>query len=134
MKPPPSLLDRLFPPPPGARGGLVAGLERLLNARCREEFPEGFEDLAGTLPGYGLPDLAPRPDDPAGRERLCAIVRAKIEAFEPRLAGVRVEAAGLDGGVVRLRIEARLKGTHRRALTLDAFVPPGGRITLQEGQ
>jgi type VI secretion system lysozyme-like protein len=61
-------------------------VSRLLNTRCAS-----WEDGAGTVIDYGLPDFswmsASSDDD---RQRLAAMIAHKVACFEPRLREVRV--------------------------------------------
>ncbi len=85
-------------------------LERLFNTRC----PLSADQLAGrerTVIDYGVPDLSVLgPARYLDRDRLAAILREAIAAYEPRLAKVRVAVAEAGDGheTLRARIEAVL--------------------------
>jgi type VI secretion system protein ImpF len=74
----------------GLRVSVRRELGRLFNTRC----PLPADDLRGrerTVIEYGLPDLSVlAPANHADRLRLASILREAIEAYEPRLADVRV--------------------------------------------
>lgn len=75
----------------GLRESVRRELERLFNTRC----PVPAHRLAGrprTVLDYGIPDLSGfSPRSHEDRERLAAILRRAVEAYEPRLADVRVQ-------------------------------------------
>jgi type VI secretion system lysozyme-like protein len=77
----------------GLRESVRRELGRLFDTRC----PLPADALRGrerTVIEYGLPDLSVlAPENHADRLRLAAILREAIEAYEPRLADVRVTVA-----------------------------------------
>lgn len=103
----PSLLDRLLDDQPEEsrepawrdvqvvrvlKTSLCRDLQNLLNAhRLLATIPEAYADLKTSLLNYGLPDLQSmevREDHDLGL--LCRLIEESIQAFEPRLHGVRV--------------------------------------------
>lgn len=97
----------------GLRESIRRELESLFNTRS----PLPAERLRGrdrTVVEYGVPDLAVlAPGREEDRQRLAAVLREAIEAYEPRLAAVRVvvDAPAPDparGQTLRARIEATL--------------------------
>ena len=103
----PSLLDRLLDDHPEEsrepawrevqvvrllKTSLCRDLQNLLNAsRMLSVIPERYAALKTSLLNYGLPDLQSmevREDHDLGR--LCRLIEESIQAFEPRLRGVRV--------------------------------------------
>jgi type VI secretion system protein ImpF len=71
---------------------LCRDLQNLLNAhRLLAAIPEVYSELKTSLLNYGLPDLQSmevREDHDLGL--LCRLIEESIQAFEPRLQGVRV--------------------------------------------
>ena len=103
----PSLLDRLLDDHPEEsrepawrevqvvrvlKASLCRDLQNLLNAhRLLAAIPEAYTELKTSLLNYGLPDLQSmevREDHDLGL--LCRLIEESIQAFEPRLQGVRV--------------------------------------------
>ena len=103
----PSLLDRLLDDYPEEsrepawrevqvvrvlKASLCRDLQNLLNAhRLLTTIPEVYSELKTSLLNYGLPDLQSmevREDHDLGL--LCRLIEESIQAFEPRLQGVRV--------------------------------------------
>ena len=103
----PSLLDRLLDDHPEEsrepawrdvqvvrvlKASLCRDLQNLLNAhRLLATIPEAYAELKTSLLNYGLPDLQSmevREDHDLGL--LCRLIEESIQAFEPRLQGVRV--------------------------------------------
>ncbi len=103
----PSLLDRLLDDHPEEsresawrdvqvvrvlKASLCRDLQSLLNAhRLLAVIPEAYTELKTSLLNYGLPDLQSmevREDHDLGL--LCRLIEESIQAFEPRLQGVRV--------------------------------------------
>ncbi len=103
----PSLLDRLLDDHPEEsrepawrevqvvrvlKASLCRDLQNLLNAhRPLATIPEAYSELKTSLLNYGLPDLQSmevREDHDLGL--LCRLIEESIQAFEPRLQGVRV--------------------------------------------
>lgn len=103
----PSLLDRLLDDHPEEsrepawrevqvvrllKTSLCRDLQNLLNAsRVLAVIPERYAALKTSLLNYGLPDLQSmevREDHDLGH--LCRLIEESIQAFEPRLQGVRV--------------------------------------------
>jgi type VI secretion system protein ImpF len=103
----PSLLDRLLDDHPEEsrepawrevqvvrllKTSLCRDLQNLLNAsRMLAVIPERYAALKTSLLNYGLPDLQSmevREDHDLGH--LCRLIEESIQAFEPRLQGVRV--------------------------------------------
>jgi type VI secretion system protein ImpF len=103
----PSLLDRLLDDHPEEsrepawrevqvvrllKTSLCRDLQNLLNAsRMLAVIPERYAALKTSLLNYGLPDLQSmevREDHDLGL--LCRLIEESIQAFEPRLQGVRV--------------------------------------------
>lgn len=76
----------------GIARSIQVELERLLNTRS----PYPADALVAgtrTVIDYGLPDYsAMYTQNPDDQKKLAALVRSTIEAFEPRLRNVRVEA------------------------------------------
>jgi type VI secretion system protein ImpF len=103
----PSLLDRLLDDHPEEtrepawrdvqvvrvlKTSLCRDLQNMLNAhRLLATIPEAYAELKTSLLNYGLPDLQSmevREDHDLGL--LCRLIEESIQAFEPRLQGVRV--------------------------------------------
>jgi type VI secretion system protein ImpF len=127
----PSLLDRLLDDRPEEtrepawrevqvirvlKTSLCRDLQNLLNEhRQLTVIPEAYAELKTSLLNYGLPDLQSmevREDHDLGL--LCRLIEESIQAFEPRLQGVRVRPL-IDGDGkqpldrrVRFEIEAVL--------------------------
>lgn len=96
----------------GLRESVRRELERLLNTRC--PLPaHRLADRPRSVIDYGLPELtgfsANRAED---RERLAELIRRAVEAFEPRLAEVRVRLEPVPGDALSLagHIEAVFQG------------------------
>lgn len=96
----------------GLRESVRRELERLLNTRC--PFPaHRLADRPRSVVDYGLPELtgfsANRVED---RERLAELIRRAVEAFEPRLAEVRVRLEPVPGDALSLagHIDAVFQG------------------------
>ena len=74
------------------KASLCRDLQNLLNAhRLLAAIPDGYAELTTSLLNYGLPDLQSmevREDHDLGL--LCRLIEEAIQAFEPRLQGVRV--------------------------------------------
>ena len=74
------------------KASLCRDLQNLLNAhRLLAVIPEAYAELKTSLLNYGLPDLQSmevREDHDLGL--LCRLIEESIQAFEPRLQGVRV--------------------------------------------
>jgi type VI secretion system protein ImpF len=74
------------------KASLCRDLQNLLNAhRLLTTIPEAYSELKTSLLNYGLPDLQSmevREDHDLGL--LCRLIEESIQAFEPRLQGVRV--------------------------------------------
>lgn len=97
----------------GLRASIRRELERLFNTRSALP-AEALRTRERTVVEYGLPDLGVlSPGRHADRVRLAAILREAVQAYEPRLADVRVtvgqpsEAPG-ERGALRARIDAVL--------------------------
>jgi type VI secretion system lysozyme-like protein len=94
----------------GLRESVRRELELLFNTRC----PFPAHRLAGRAPSvidYGIPDFSTfSPRSFEDRERLADLLRRAVEAFEPRLAHVRVYIEPAPGENLALtgRIEAVL--------------------------
>lgn len=103
----PSLLDRLLDDHPEEtrepawrdvqvvrvlKTSLCRDLQNMLNAhRLLATIPDAYAELKTSLLNYGLPDLQSmevREDHELGL--LCRLIEESIQAFEPRLQGVRV--------------------------------------------
>ena len=103
----PSLLDRLLDDHPEEsrepawrevqvvrvlKTSLCRDLQNLLNAhRLLAAIPDVYAELKTSLLNYGLPDLQSmevREDHDLGL--LCRLIEEAVQAFEPRLQGVRV--------------------------------------------
>ncbi len=106
-------------------------LQRLFNTRC----PVPAHRLAGrlrTVLDYGIPDLtgfSPRSHE--DRERLAEALRRAVEAYEPRLAEVRVTLEPDP------RDELSLAGRIQAVLVVDSVPEPVSFLTvlqLKEGE
>ena len=103
----PSLLDRLLDDHPEEsrepawrevqvvrvlKASLCRDLQNLLNAhRLLAVIPEAYTELKTSLLNYGLPDLqSMEVREDHGLGLLCRLIEESIQAFEPRLQGVRV--------------------------------------------
>ncbi len=89
-------------------------LQNLLNTRCRATgWPEGLGELSRSLVAYGIPDcVGINTGSREQQEELRRMIRAAVEAFEPRLTQVRVSVADTDNPAdrtLRFRIDAMLK-------------------------
>jgi type VI secretion system protein ImpF len=117
------LFDRLFDEPPRFLSGkrepirtcnreqLAASIQldvdRLLSTRCPVTGDVALS-RERTILDYGLPDLEEggRGTIVSQRERLQRLIASTIEAFEPRLAAIHVEVESVDGGRLRVLVEA----------------------------
>jgi type VI secretion system protein ImpF len=115
----------------GLRESVCRELERLFNTRC----PIPAHRLAGrprTVLDYGIPDLSgfsPRSEEDRGR--LADILRRAVEAYEPRLAGVRVRLDPAPGD------DLALSGSIHAILITDSVPEPVSFLTvlqLKEGE
>jgi type VI secretion system protein ImpF len=94
----------------GVRESVRRELELLFNTRC----PFPAHRMAGrerSVIDYGIPDFSTfSPRSFEDRERLAEVLRRAVEAFEPRLAQVRVRVEPLPGDDLALagRVEALL--------------------------
>lgn len=92
--------------------GVRRDLEALLNARRPwRSLPEGYDALARSPMGYGLPDFAAGAfNQLSRREALRTEVQDALARFERRLSDVRVEltTTTLTDPTLRLRIHAQL--------------------------
>ena len=86
----------------GYRESVRRELERLLNTRCPVPVHR-LADRPRSVVDYGLPELtgfsANRVED---RDRLAELIRRTVEAFEPRLAEVRVRLEPVPGDALSL--------------------------------
>jgi type VI secretion system protein ImpF len=115
----------------GLRESVRRELERLFNTRC----PVPAHRLAGrlrTVLDYGIPDLsgysARNPED---RERLADALRRAVEAYEPRLADVRIQLEAVPGD------DLALAGRIQALLVADSVPEPVSFLTvlqLKEGE
>lgn len=120
-----SVLDRLVDRDPRGRTGgveewgtsvaayrhsVLRDLEQLLNTRrTPRPVPEGLELVRSSVFRYGLPDLSSlSADSTDDRRLLLREVQETLRAYEPRLAEVRVSAAGTDDPSRSSRPEIRL--------------------------
>lgn len=115
----------------GLRESVRRELERLFNTRC----PIPAHRLAGrprTVLDYGIPDLSGfSPRSYEDRERLADVLRRAVEAFEPRLAEVRVHLEPAPGD------ELALAGRIEAVLVTDSIPEPVSFLTvlqLKEGE
>jgi len=93
----------------GLRESVRREVARLLNTRTPLP-PSGLEGRERTVLEYGLPDFSARyTRDPGARAELAREMERCIEAYEPRLRGVRVEVE-LPPGSQR-ELTARVSGT-----------------------
>jgi type VI secretion system protein ImpF len=117
------LFDRLFDEPPRFLAGkrepirtcdraqlassIQLDLQRLLSTRCPVTGDVALSRKRTVL-DYGLPDLdeGGRGTIASQRERLQRLIGSTIEAFEPRLAAVHVEVEAIEGGRLRVVVEA----------------------------
>lgn len=117
------LFDRLFDEPPRFLSGkrepirtldraqlersIQLDVERLLSTRCPVTGDIALSRRRTVL-DYGLPDLdeGGRGSITSQRERLQRLIGSTIEAFEPRLAAVHVEIEAIEGGRLRVLVEA----------------------------
>jgi type VI secretion system protein ImpF len=121
----PTVLDRLIDHESGGtawkRGYSVAqmvdavqrDLEDLLNTRqSYADLPEAFNELRGSIMGYGLPDLTSlNAFTQQQREDIGRVLEASIARFEPRLKDVRASLLSPSDEkerTLKFRIEARL--------------------------
>lgn len=123
----PSILDRLVDEDPESsrdvmptraetvrqyRRAVQRDLEHLLNARnpFADLAPE-FVEVRRSVVAYGLPDFsAINLASPSDQDRVRALIKSAIEAFEPRLTAIVAEVVppSPTDRSLRLRIEARL--------------------------
>ncbi len=117
--------------PGSLRESVRRELQRLFNTRC----PVPAHRLAGrprTVLDYGIPDLtgfSPRSHE--DRERLAEAMRRAVEAYEPRLAEVRVTLEPDP------RDELSLAGRVQAVLVVDSVPEPVSFLTvlqLKEGE
>ncbi|HWM89364.1 MAG TPA: type VI secretion system baseplate subunit TssE [Thermoanaerobaculia bacterium] len=99
-------------------------LVRLFNTRC--PIPaHRLGDRPRTVIDYGIPDLsgfsARSPDD---RSRLAEVLLQAVEAFEPRLANVRVHLDPIPGD------DLSLSGRIEAALVFDSVAEPVSFVTV----
>lgn len=82
-------------------------VDRLLSTRCAVTGDVALS-RDRTILDYGLPDLdeGGRGTILAQRERLQRLIQGTIEAFEPRLSSVHVEVESLEGGRLRVMVQA----------------------------
>ncbi len=117
------LFDRLFDEPPRFLAGkrepirtcdrqqlersIQLDVDRLLSTRCPVTGDVALSRRRSVI-DYGLPDLdeGGRGTIASQRERLQRLIGSTIEAFEPRLASVCVEVETIDGGRLRVLVEA----------------------------
>lgn len=110
----------------GLRESVRREAEDLLGTRCTLT-PAGLEGRERTTLEYGLPDISALfPGNPAARGEIAARMEAALAAYEPRLAGARVEVWGVEGRPRELG--ARIEGT---LVAGPAPVPVG--FTIQVG-
>jgi len=117
----PTILDRLAPrnedtgfvtAADSMEAAVLRDLEMLLNTR-REEFliPSEFEETAGSIVNFGIPDLGKCGSLRSGPEQtqLCRWIEEAIRRFEPRLCNVAVRVIDreLVTPVLRFRVEAK---------------------------
>lgn len=121
----------------GLRESVRRELERLLNTRC--PFPaHRLADRPRSVIDYGLPELtgfsANRVED---RDRLAELIRRAVEAFEPRLAGVRVRLEPVPGDSLSLMgsLEGLLKfdGVTEPVSFHTAVETRSGKVELHAG-
>lgn len=92
----------------GLRASVQVELDRLLTTRCPLPAAEALS-RPRTILSYGLPDLeGARETEKVTSRRLELLVRDTVEAFEPRLAGVRVEVARVEMGRVTVTVHGAL--------------------------
>ncbi len=73
-------------------------LERLFNTRIPLAAHRMADDYEWSVVDYGIPDFFGfSPGNPRDENRLGAILARAIEAFEPRLRGVKVTVEGFQG-------------------------------------
>ena len=70
-------------------------LDRLFNTRSRVSM-EDYEDLGGTIFGYGIPNFSHvSPDDPISSARLTKVIELAVQFHEPRVIDPVVKLVGL---------------------------------------
>ncbi len=113
------------------KSGVRRDMEWLLNTRRTIELaPEGLSELSASLYHYGLPDISSMSrDSPETQGELVRLVEEALGAFEPRLAGVTVNAVPDDQrkfGELRFVIDGllRLEPTPER-VTFDTVLETG---------
>lgn len=148
------LLDRLLDADPGAaelpqptaaealerlRVAVRRDLEALLNARRRRRpLPALSTELATSVVGYGIPDLASGAYSvPELREALAREVEATIRRFEPRLTQVSVALVGGDdelSGTLQLKVDAVLRAEPvPEPVSFETLLEPVSRdVTVRE--
>ena len=102
---------------------VVQHLQRLLNTR------QGNVPIA---PQYGIPDfMHVLQGGPEASLEMESVLRAVIEAYEPRLTGVRVTYMPADPGLAPLRfhIQAKLK-MDAKPVTLETLMGPDGHVNV----
>jgi Fe-S cluster biogenesis protein NfuA/nitrite reductase/ring-hydroxylating ferredoxin subunit len=122
-------LERLDPAALEAVSGLVEVYGEALGRIVRELSPDvlgalGADELVGQL--LLIHDLSPQP--------IHARVRAALDEVRPYLAshGGGVELVGIDGGVVRLRLEGHCNGCPSSTATLELAVHDAIRAAAPE--
>jgi type VI secretion system protein ImpF len=102
----------------GVRESVRREMEQLFNTRC----PIPAHRLGSrprTVIDYGIPDFSTfSARDPNDRARLAVILRKALEAYEPRLANVKVEIDALVGN------DFSLDGTIQADLLIDGVPEP----------
>ena len=102
---------------------VIAHLRRLLNTR------QGSVPIA---PDYGIPDfMHVLQGGPEASLDMESALRAVIEAYEPRLAGVRVTYMAVDdvGSPLRFNIQAKLR-MDAKPILLETSMGPDGHIQV----
>lgn len=121
------------------RAGLIDSvgreLLRLFSTRCTATV-DAVLCRPRTVLDYGLPDLAAGDSEaiPERRLRLARVLRGTIEAFEPRLTGVRVEVR--DTGVATGKLSALVEGylvTGEVTEPISFMLPVGGGASADGG-
>ena len=142
-----SILERLAPT--GEEAGfrtvedaveksITRNLEMLLNTR-REEFliPPEFEQTAGSIANFGVPDLAKCGSLRSGLEqnRLCRWIEEAVRRFEPRLCNVTVRVLDRENvnPVLRFRVEARAEFTEQRMAFELGLKRDSGQLAVLPG-
>lgn len=150
----PSLLDQLADDDPrsgwdGFRSRSVAevlrhlerDLSQLLNTRdMLVGRPAARRRFAGTVAGYGLPDLTQlSPSNPQHRALLRRELESAIGRYEPRLRDVSVEEVATAGGramslAFRVRAQLRQEEGQRPVHFTTEMERGGGRVTILMGE